>query len=391
MLEEQKERKLSFTEKVNLFMAYINTQSIPNGRSTIRFCDIAPNVTNSPVVVGVWLQSILQRNEQKILKECQKYQFLYPTAYQKIDLKIKIRNGYDIEGERLKLVMKFLETNRFLPSSNTLSFKDLSTEDVDDTLVASWFSQVIRYKLDWLKDMIKENKEIYPNAYQKIKMRIEKLEIKRKASMLSYENRVEVIIKYLNIHDFPDWKSKMSFQDLEVDCTDDALVISWINRQWNQNIEQLICECNKYQMIYPIGYQKMMMRIEKNKSLSDQVANYLSYEEKMQVYMKYVETHDVLRFTADLRFCDIGDGVKDESNVGHWFIGNLSKNLSKFIETYSQYQTIYPNAYQKISFVINNSSTRLKKNRLLFLEQLKVIRNSLEQSSNQVSSLKLVK
>lgn len=83
-----------------------------------------------------------------------------------------------------------------------------------------------------------------------------------------------------------------------------------------------------------------------------------SYEQRTEMFMKYVNDNDMISYKSELRFCDIGDNFDDTVVVASWFAIQIGKNLSLFRSEIEKYKDIYSNAYQlvlqKIDKLIND-------------------------------------
>lgn len=385
---EKSQNSLSREKKIELLMEYIEHHDIPTGRSNIRFCDIDKEVKDA-TVVGIFIQTKLEYMESVFFEECTKYKDIYPIAFQKIKNKIEKRHTLNVQKERLRIYMEYMNQLHPWHYRDKIRFCDIDKSCVDTVQVESWVRLQLRSNLDWFKEECIKYREIYYDAYCKINSRIVALENKSKISSLSFTKRVEVIMNYLEDHDIMQIDKNLTFQDISFESNDLALVRTWLLAQFRIHMEVFIEECGKYKELYPDGYRKLLLRKDDFVRESNRVSNYLSFEKRVELFMCYIEYEMEFSDKRDLKFSDLGLEIKDEANVKNWLTKNMYVDLQKFIEEYSRYKETYPNAYQKVSMKVNNSRARTIKSRLLLLEQLKQIRNCLvEEGSPKVKTYK---
>lgn len=370
-LIEKKEIKLSFSERVKYLMEYCETHSIPSGRSKIRFCDLK-NIDDQ-INIGIWIQGILENQRQKFIEECSLYREIHPNAYQKI-LKRLERKSLNFE-DRVKYFMQFINEHPIPTVTNRITFHEMVPQSSDFVFVVDWFSYQLNSNLDGLTQECLKYRFIYPDAYTKISNRFKCYQKLKNNVFLSFEDRVQLYMKYLNSHENIKSVSSLSFKDMDHTVHDSTIIIDWQTKQLHDNEKLFAEECAKYKEVYPIGYQRIQERITKFKLRRD---NYeLLFKLRVESFMSYVENHDIPKYHDSLKFCDLSDEVLDTFSVGIWFIHTLSYRLPKFIGEYSKYKEVYPNAYRKISNRINNSNPRLNKERKELICVLTNIRNQL--------------
>ena len=268
--------------------------------------------------------------------------------------------------------MRYLETHPGVAMDRTLTFRDICLDAFDNGSVQVWFQkQLAKNYEEFVKECCLYH-ETYPKAYSKLLKKFQEIEHRRQSAFLSNDQRMQIYLRYLSEKQTEMVKKQdgIRFCDLDNAVSDFVLVSSWVATQLRYHFNEFKAISEKYREVYPVGYQKLENRIVTYRSN-------ISYEEKMRLFMRYVDTHPIVKQLDSLRFCDLDEQTLDTSLVGVCFLHSLSVTLSLFIKEYSKYQEIYPVAYQKVSQKINQSGVRLKKSRICLVEELQKVRDSL--------------
>lgn len=365
VLSKKMSSRLSFFQKVKYFMQYIETHDIPTKNSDIRFCDLGENIQDQSNM-GFWLQRVLEGQSDKFRLEILKYQAKYPKAYQKMDFKLsRVKLSFT---DRVRHFVDYTDHLGQLNKDKNLTFYQLNPKVFDIRKVNDWFEYQLRNNLENFSLEIEKYQASYPNAFSLIKERILKIQC---SINLSFSARVVLYLQYLEHSDVLKSKESLTFHDIDASVLDFTKVSSWQEIQLSTNFDRFQQECFKYQTEYPIGYQKIKHRMQVYRGK-------VSFEVKVKLFMQYVNSHPIPIQTASLTFHDIDENIQDYARVGTWFFKHMSNLLPRLIEECSKYQNQYPIAYTAIQDKINHSKARLRKERLLLIEELKRVRDQLE-------------
>ena len=170
------------------------------------------------------------------------------------------------------------------------------------------------------------------------------------------EIRMKIYIKYVQEQGSADISFSLRFSEIDDEYKNnygdyDCLVYPWKSRFSREYFPKFNLLLEKYKSVYPKAYDLIRRSIRKYQD------SFLL--EKTELFMKYLNSLENIRIPDvrdRIRFCDIGS-CSDTNYVGIWFQEVISKNQETFIRCCEQFQFLYPNAYQKISFRL------LKKNR----------------------------
>lgn len=385
-IETKNKTVLTYEEKVKTFMEYLNNKTLTITTGELKFKDITPN-TSDPAIISNWFQNQKQTYLSKFIQECTKYKDIYPEAYQKIITNIYQYNQKKTQEKltferKTELFMKYISTNEIPSTQHKIKFNDIEPTITNTSLVGYWVDHEKQKNLEKFIQECSKYKDIYPSAYQKIITNINKLLNNRNQQKLSFEERVEAFLKYTNNTKIPHQKSTLRFCELEEGITDTTLTGSWLNKQKQENLLDFIQECSKYKDIYPEAYQKIITELTKYKKRKNEKK--LTFEEKIEAFMIYINTNDIPSKLTNLQFNDINPTITDSTKLGLWLHTQKQKNLKRFATEISKYKNIYPKAYHKISDNFNKNKVLIRKERQLLIEQLKKLRDSLPENSTNI-------
>lgn len=349
-----------FQERTKILMKYIETNDIPSGRCLLKFNEIDPQ-TQDNIIAGIWLQDTIANYYNGLLEEIKKYETILPNAFEKMMKKLS-RKAMSIE-ERLEIAIKYLNYHNLLDEKN-ITFEDLKPNCNDQTQLKGWLYGFRRFPQLLENIQLEKYKTLYPIGYKKFLNIIS-------STKLSEEERIKIIMNYLSKNDKITINQVQRFCDLDSTYNDEKTVRDWISQKIKTDPEGFIAKVLSCQEANSIAYQKLKKIINEIRKRQEKLM--LTYEKQVELFMKYVNTHDIPISKNTLRFCDIDSEELSEGIVGHWFIAQISKDLPKLIQEYSKYQEIYPEAYQKVNEAINNRKRSLEKERILLTFTLKRI------------------
>ena len=160
-----------------------------------------------------------------------------------------------------------------------------------------------------------------------------------------FKKQVAVFMKAINEGEVPSFREKVCFSDLDpfIEKKLDVNVYTWLHSVLRTNLDLFELECSLYQNIYPKAYSKIMKMIEQKKV-------YLSREEKIKLFMEYINNQEVElpHGRSPFRFCDISKETKNTTNVGSWLEKHLQSRAFKFLDECLVDREQYPIAYAKI-------------------------------------------
>ena len=368
---DKKLSRLTFIEKTEYLLKYIEKNSIPTGRSTIRFSDAFDEVKDT-TNMGIWLQSSIKKSKNKLLISVEKYKNVYKESYNKIMPRIlREPNTYE---ERVKLFMTYHNKYEYKDISEELTFNDITKELNDNTKIKRWVNIEIFYNEEKFLNECSKSKDIYPKAYTRIKERIIKKNILKDKEYL--EKRILIYLNYLENNDLLELTNRTMFKDLSKNSNDDVIVSMWFQGTLTRNQELLEKLLNKYKDNYPIGYEKLIKKLYGYNSK-------MSFEEKVLQLIKYLEIENIPTVKDEIVFKDIKKDSKDTTLVGKWINNAIFLYLQQFINEIEKYKDIYPTGYNKIKNKINKSNASKRRERLLLIEQLKNIKIELEQADTK--------
>lgn len=385
---EKKLGRISNEKKMAIVMKYLNQINIdiPTGRDRIRFCDIDKTVYDESYV-GVWIQTSLEYKEEEFIENYTQYQKLYPIAYHKLEHKINKRDSLFITEQRIRSIILYSSKN-FIKKEDR--FCDISDNTNDKIEVWSW----IRTKIYQDKKKFLELMEKYCNEYQiNINDLFHKMDYDKMINskfFLNDKRRLQTLITYLEQGDLsPLHNKKLSFSDLDETFEDKTKVVSWLVRNIEKGQDEFLKELANFKNIYPNGYQKIFDRVKQYNKKSNDFAT--PYPTKVSVFMKYIQENNIPKGKDVITFHDLDETIESRALITTWLVNEMCYHLSEFIDEIEKYKTKYPKSYQKISLKINSSKERIKKERLLLLNELKKIRKYLVQENVQSFSKKKVK
>ena len=192
-----KMNKLSFEDRTKIFMEYIETEKVISASSSFRFCDL-DNSVQDQTKVGIWLQGILAspKKTTKLQEECSNYKDIYPNAYQKI--MNRLTNLSLSFEDKVRYFMKYINGHNFSSINTTTTFRNLDSQVNDNANVYFWFQKQLTGNYNNLLAECSKYKAIYPEAYSKLEIRIQRFNNAKKENFLSLEKRVFLCLKYLN-------------------------------------------------------------------------------------------------------------------------------------------------------------------------------------------------
>lgn len=370
---EQKKVYLSRDEKIKLFMKYINNKEValPHARCEVRFCDIN-NTTKNTTNVGSWLEKHLQKRANKFLTECFVYHEQYPIAYEKILYRIQKRDKIKLDDHRLQLWLKILEENL---EKEIFRFCEFDESSLDSILIESWLSYKIQGDLDLFLQECLIYKEKFPRGVSRATFWILTLKKNRAKVSLSEEERFSFLIKYLN-REGTELNQHLCFCDLFESVMDTSNINSWLCGYFLEKMDVFLEIIFSYQSKYPIAYSKLLKRKDEYLVNCIKKENLLSYEEKMQVFLSFLNENKVEKIDYSVRFCDISVNTNDDCNVESWFRSSISKDVRRFYLVLISYKDVYPIGYDKVVKILNDSKERLQKSRILFIQSLNEIKEN---------------
>lgn len=186
---------LTSIQKEEIFMEYIEKNSIPVGKDNIKFKDINENY-QCEISVYNWFYANIIAQSENTLKLIEKYKDIYPNACIKLLKRAKelehIRKNSPIKStfqEKTKVFIKYIETNKIPSDCNKTRFCDIDNEIKDTTLIGNWFRDQLSKNLNNFIYEITKYKEIYKEAYLKIENRINNSEamLKKQRNLLLQE------------------------------------------------------------------------------------------------------------------------------------------------------------------------------------------------------------
>lgn len=168
---------------------------------------------------------------------------------------------------------------------------------------------------------------------------------------------IPYLMNYLEEHDIPNINNKITFQ--EIGYPSDVTLFGFLNSKLFHSFQLLEQECIKYKEVYPKAYQKLQTKIEKRKT-------YLNCNQKLAIFLEYIEDNEIPTAYSEFRFCDINPNTKNTCRVGIWLQEQVAYDVNKFFDKCEKYQEQYPKAYQKMrirlarKLELDLESTRLK-------------------------------
>lgn len=372
---------LSKEDKMKILMKYLNDPGvdIPGGRSSIRFCDIDSSVQDT-AKVGVWIQTSLHHKEFEFIEMYSSYRKLYPIAYDKLNYKIYKRNDNSISEERMKVFVTFLQ---YHPIKTTDRFCDIGGHDYDKVCALNWYYHQLKENSCKLMEDLQEACDKYHVSLLDVMHKIDGTYSKKMRARNLYlkdRERIRALVRYLEDHTFSSLNGEIVFRDIDSKLDDDANVFGWFLRNICKYGEKFLDRFLEFEKEYPQGYLEVMTR--GNKFLNKRKMTAISYSDKLILFMEYLEKSDRDWFFYRLSFSDLDDRLDVTSLVTSWISNEFQFRLPQLIEEIKKYENVYPRAYQKIVNKINDSDVRVRKERLLFLEELKKLRNQLGEMDN---------
>lgn len=334
----------SYSRRVLYFMWYVYAYGIPGKDDKTKFCDIIDG-SNDQTLISSWFVNQLKLSSiERFINEYSKYKNVYFNAYEMVSHRIRLlKNKRDTikldDDGSIEVFMKYINSHDISAIGHHLKFCDISDCSSDSRCVIRW----LNYKFHSCN---KENfleccfrlKSKYPLAYERLMG--DKRSKKSVNVKLAFEDSVRAFMRYVNFYDIPSKSGDLRFCDIDSDFCDVRFVGSWFSYRCQNNLDELIHICSKYKDEYPMAYDKIIKRVYK-------LDLNLSLDEKIKIFMGYINFNDIPVSKGDLRFCDIYN-TKDGANIAFWFSANIGRNLNNFMIGCNKYKKQYPVAYEKI-------------------------------------------
>lgn len=366
----KREKKSNDSQRIICLMNYLNQSEavIPNGRSLLRFCDIDSNCLDESLV-GVWIQRKLQTNEGKFIKLFSKYKIEYPLAYSKLSFKLQKRDKSSILEKRIMVILSSLD---YPLLDYNIRFCDIGGDSYDKVVVVQWIKRELTVDFEQFYSVLREYCDKNHLDVKVILRRFENFQntitLNRKEN--TEEAREEFFMRYLNEHDFPEQVDKSYFAFGKVD------MYQWFYRNYICYGDKFFEKLEIWKDVYPQAYLKLLKR-EKS-ILSKSNSQSFSFEVKLETILKYLEVNKVPMIRDNISFYDMDKMVPCYINAIVWLYNVMKSDTgrNRLIENLRKYESIYPVGSSMVYQKINNSKSSLFKERALFIEELKLIRDS---------------
>lgn len=375
---------LNLSERVTLFLKFLETHDITECKK-LTFNDLDPTSGDFSRVIN-WFDRQRTNFKVEFLKECKNQSKNHPISYKKLMEHLgrseEYKQKYTISMEdALEIYMQYINEHDLPGYNSQIRFKDISSTTTVEIKIYSWsFSNVFTTKENVLK-IVEKYKSIYPYACQKILSKIEELEIERERnkSKITEEEKIKVLMKFLETNAIPNEYSDSSFYQICSTIKDQTKVGSWIRDRIFRNKEEFLKKCSEYKDIYPTAYKKIEARINRNEDVKTARSKIINYTRKIEILMEYYDGYNEYSIDENLRFCDLDSTIGDESPIYNWLKRNLSINLEKFNSECQKYKDIYPIAYNKIKTMIERIKTKRSKDEIEF-QKLNILMEYLEEN-----------
>lgn len=381
-LNSEENKKRVRLDRGMMIMRYLNhpDNRIPNVRKDLRFCDVDPD-SQDECKMGIYLQT-----NPKFYEENLEYRDLYPVAYQRLVTRDTKKNKGLGESQRIDVMVRFLE-NCYLSGKDR--FCDIGGNDYDQVYVQNWCYKQFISNGDTFLEKIRESCKNHHVDEEKIFYKLDRRKTGDRIYSLKERTRTELLMIYLEEYEFPSGNVKVHFCDIDKECQDDADIMLWFSRNMGKYKHEFLEEFLRFKDYYPRACQKIIYR--SIKFLDRRNMNEIPYSTKIDLFMRYLEENDVNWVNNKITFYDLDHSFQSHSSVVIWIRNEFEFTLSRLIDEIDKYKLIYPKAYQKIVNKINDSDFRLQRERLLLLENLKMIKKQLEEENISSLTKKLAK
>lgn len=186
--------------------------------------------------------------------------------------------------------------------------------------------------------------------------------------------RICLFLKYIDEFGLIKKENKVKFSDVGNTTLKDRDLYSWFNYQFYSNPDAFLMECERYKDVYPNAYSFVCTKHAKiSLGSKDDV--------RVELFMKYINTHNIPTRYKDLRFSEIDSEFCDDSSINSWLQRSLAKNDMAFLDVCGKYKDRYPVGYAKIKLKVDRRSGLD-----IFKERIRVILRYLNDDTKMINS-----
>ena len=352
----------SYEKRLLNFMIYVDNYGMPSKKCRVRFCDIISNSNDLTFIINWFVSQTNVNNIDKFMSEYPKYKDIYVDAYKLINDRVvslieKRKREIPNEEDSVKIFMNYINTNDIPKGNSDIRFCNISNNLSDDRMVGRWFlNRLYDYRRSAFFNYIFKYKHVYSVAYEKV-LKLVKDMRNKKDSKLSFEDSMKVLMEYISINNVPGIYDSLRFCDIG-NNGDTRIIGNWLEYNINYNLNKFIKECSKYKESNYVSYVKICKYVK-------DIDSKLLFVDKVELFMMYIDNHDIPNSRNKLRFCDIYKNIDYDAVVSSWYMVNLSRNIYAFMGACEKIKDKYPKAYLKVAKRVLSINNR-KNNRLDF-------------------------
>lgn len=188
------------------------------------------------------------------------------------------------------------------------------------------------------------------------------------------KKRVELFLKYIDKYGLIKKENKVKFSDIANTGLKDRDLYGWFNYQIHSNPDSFLRECEKYKEEYPNAYAFVCTKYAK-------ISLRAKSDIRVELFMEYINAHDIPTRYKDLRFCEISPNFCDDSSINSWLQRSLVKGDMNFLAECKKYEDKYPIGYAKIKLKVDRRAGLD-----IFKERVKVIVRYLNDETKEINS-----
>lgn len=373
----------AITPKLEYFLSYIET----NPLSTKNNVNLSTTGYKGKKDVKTydWFKNNVNNNPYIFLELVKEYKDKYPNAYKKIEEFITRYFNDDLSDEKkFEICLQQLNDCDNIKMLKQKRFSDYYPNIKQDSRLLSW---IYKTKASTMDELLKTRNDLqvtYPKGYRLVQESTINRE-QEKIDYLDFDQKLEIYLQYIEEHNFPTYSDKIRFSDIEPNKNNTTLYCWSYYQLYNEDAIKYAKD--KYKDKYPKAISKVIEKYNELLNTREILTKRITKEDKVQIFMEYINTNPIPTITNEIRFCDISNN-QDETAISCWLRDTIAKRKETLISICDSYKDIYPQAYEKICIKLkkNESLKRKKQEKKL----LQVLKNILESKQNSYTSKKKV-